>query len=194
MFRNDPRVLGWDLWNEPDNPALDYRQVEKEDKQELVAAFLPRVFQWARAVNPVQPLTSGVWHGRWKEPGSRSAICNLQLENSDVISFHNYGDPAEFEARIDELAPLGRPILCTEYLARSLGSTVEGILPVAKRRNVGAYNWGFVAGKTQTYLPWDSWQRPYTSPPQRWFSDLIHPNGQAHDDDEISVIRKLSGV
>jgi len=194
LFRNDPRVLGWDVWNEPDNPARDYRKVESPDKQQLVAAFLPHVFQWARAVNPIQPLTSGVWQGHWRDPGSRSAICNIQLENSDVISFHNYGNPDEFEARIDELTPLGRPILCTEYLARSLGSTVEGILPVAKRRNVGAYNWGFVAGRTQTYLPWDSWKRPYTSVPKTWFSDLIHPSGQAHDDNEIRVIQQLAGV
>lgn len=118
LFRNDPRVLGWDVWNEPDNPARDYRKVEREDKQELVAAFLPHVFQWTRAMNPVQPVTSGVWQGHWRDPGSRSTICGLQLEHSDVITFHSYGDPDEFEARIDELAPLGRPILCTEYLAR----------------------------------------------------------------------------
>jgi hypothetical protein len=118
----------------------------------------------------------------------------VQLEHSDVISFHNYGDAAEFEARIDELAPLGRPILCTEYLARGLGSTVEGILPVAKRRNVGAYNWGFIAGRTQTYLPWDSWKRPYPKPPEKWFSDLLYPDGRAHDDNEIGVIRQLAGA
>jgi hypothetical protein len=89
MFRNDPRVLGWDLWNEPDNPARDYRKVEHEDKQKLVAAFLPHVFQWVRAVDPVQPLTSGVWQGHWRDPGQRSAICSLQFEHSDVITFHS---------------------------------------------------------------------------------------------------------
>ena len=68
LFRNDPRVLGWDVWNEPDNPSRDYRKVEHVDKQELVAAFLPHVFQWVRAVHPVQPLTSGVWQGQWGEP------------------------------------------------------------------------------------------------------------------------------
>lgn len=194
LFRDDPRVLGWDVWNEPDNPAKDYRDVEHSDKQELVVAFLPHVFGWVRAVNPVQPLTSGVWQGHWRDSSSRSKICSLQLERADVISFHSYGDPAEFEGRIDELTPLGRPIICTEYLARNLGSTVEGILPVAKRRNVGAYNWGFVAGRTQTYLPWDSWRQPYTSLPETWFSDLIHPEGTPHDHEEIKVIQKLAGV
>lgn len=193
LFRDDPRVLGWDVWNEPDNPARDYRKVEHEDKQELVAAFLPHVFQWTRAVSPVQPVTSGVWRGHWLA-GSRSAICSLQLEHSDVVTFHCYGDPDEFEARIDELTPLGRPILCTEYLARGMGSTVEGILPIAKQRNVGAYNWGFVAGRTQTYLPWDSWKKPYAEPPDPWFSDLLHPDGRPYDEDEVRVIQKLAGA
>ena len=192
LFRADPRVLGWDVWNEPDNPAKDFRKVENEDKQQLVAAFLPHVFAWTRAVDPAQPVTSGVWQGHWRDPGGRSEICSIQLEHSDIITFHSYGDPDEFEARIDELAPLGRPILCTEYLARGMGSTVAGILPVAKRRNVGAYNWGFVAGRTQTFLPWDSWQEPYTSPPDPWFSDLLHPDGRPYDENEIRVIHKLA--
>jgi len=193
QFRNDDRVLGWDLWNEPDNPARVYRKVERKDKQELVAALLPQVFQWARSVDPVQPLTSAVWNGNWGDPGSRSAISGIQLDNADVITFHCYGKPAEFEARITELSPLARPILCTEYLARPLGSTVEGILPIAKRHNVGALNWGFVAGKTQTYLPWDSWDHPYRAAPKVWFSDLVQPDGRPYQDSEIQTIRRLTG-
>jgi hypothetical protein len=185
QFRDDDRVLGWDLWNEPDNPARVYRHVERSDKQECVAELLSQVFRWARAVSPQQPLTSGVWHGVWADAGSRSAIVDIQLENSDVISFHDYAQPATFEARIAELAPLGRPILCTEYLARPLGSTVERILPIAKRYNIGAYNWGFVAGKTQTYLPWDSWDQPYTTAPEVWFHDLLQPDGRPYRDSEV---------
>ncbi len=194
LFRNDSRVLAWDLWNEPDNPAKVYAKVERKDKLDLVAALLPQVFQWARSVNPIQPLTSGVWQGSWADPGSRSKIAGIQLDNSDVITFHSYAKPDDFEERISELAPMGRPIMCTEYLARSEGSTIEGILPVAKRRNVGAYNWGLVAGKTQTYLPWDSWDHPYTTPPKPWFSDLLQPDGRPYRDSEIQTIRTLTGA
>jgi hypothetical protein len=193
QFRSDPRVLGWDLWNEPDNPAKVYRNVERKDKLELVTALLPQVFQWARAVGPVQPLTSGVWQGSWGA-GNRSTIAGIQLDNSDVITFHSYAKPAEFEARIAELAPLGRPILCTEYLARPMGSTVEGILPIAKRHNVGAYNWGLVAGKTQTYLPWDTWNDADPSNPTLWFSDLLQPDGRPYRAGEIQTIKQLTGV
>lgn len=194
QFRNDDRVLGWDLWNEPDNPARVYSKVERKDKLELVAALLPQVFRWARSVDPAQPLTSGVWHGDWGNPGRRSTISGIQLDNSDVITFHSYGAPADFEARITELSPLGRPILCTEYLARPLGSTIEKILPIAKQHNVGAFNWGLVAGKTQTYLPWNSWDHPYTTPPKVWFSDLLQPDGRPYHDSEIQTIRALTNM
>ncbi len=191
QFRNDDRVLAWDLWNEPDNPSKDYQSVERDDKQELVADLLPQVFQWARAVGPRQPLTSGVWHGSW-EGSQRSAISGIQLDNADVTTFHCYGDPATFESRIGELAPLGRPMICTEYMARTLGSTVEGVLPVARRHNVGAFNWGLVAGKTQTYFPWDSWDQPCTSIPKTWFHDLLQPDGRPHRDADIQTIQRLT--
>jgi hypothetical protein len=193
QFRDDERVLGWDLWNEPDNPADQYRAVERRDKLQLVAELLPQVFRWARSVNATQPLTSGVWEGHWGDPRRRTPIVNIQLDNSDVITFHSYAEPKEFEGRLAELAPLGRPMLCTEYMARSLGSTVDGILPIAQRNNIGAYNWGLITGKTQTNLPWDSWERPYTSPPREWFHDLVHPGGRPYRDGEVHTIRKLTG-
>ncbi len=193
QFRNDDRVLGWDLWNEPDNPARQYRNVERSDKEQLVANLLPQVFRWARAVDASQPLTSGVWRGDWGQPQGRSAISDIQLANADVITFHSYAEPAGFESRINELTPLGRPILCTEYMARPRGSTVESILPVAKRHNVGAINWGLVAGKTQTYFPWESWDHPYTSVPKVWFHDLIRPEGRPFQDIEALTVRKLAG-
>jgi len=194
QFRNDDRILGWDLWNEPDNPAKVYSKVERKDKLDRVAELLPQVFLWARSVEPSQPLTSGVWRGDWGEPAGRSPISAVQLDNADVITFHSYAEPAGFESRIAELAPLGRPIICTEYMARPQGSTVESILPVAKRHNVGAFNWGLVAGKTQTYFPWDSWDHPYTAPPKVWFHDLLLPDGRPYRDSEIQAIRGLSGA
>ena len=191
QFRTDDRVLAWDLWNEPDNPSRQYRNVERSDKQQRVANLLPQVFSWARAMDPQQPLTSGVWDGEW-DTAHRNAISGIQLDNSDVITFHSYGDPATFENKIGELSPRGRPMICTEYMARTLGSTVEGILPVAKRHNVGAVNWGLVAGKTQTYFPWDSWDHPYTAIPEVWFHDLLRPDGRPFRDTEIQTIQSLS--
>ncbi|TQK29602.1 hypothetical protein FBY28_2610 [Arthrobacter sp. SLBN-53] len=193
QFRNDNRVLGWDLWNEPDNPAAVYAKTERKDKPELVAELLPQVFRWARTVDPVQPLTTGVWEGEWRDAARRSEMASIQLDLADVLSFHSYDNPAGFERRIEELQPWGRPMMCTEYLARTEGSTIEGVLPVAKRRHVGAYTWGLVAGKTQTYLPWDSWDKPYLDPPREWFHDLIFDDGWPYRPREIDTLRSLTG-
>ncbi len=187
-FANDKRILAWDVWNEPDNGK------EIPNKAELVDGLLPKAFAWARTQHPVQPLTSGVWQGDWSHPDKESATTKIQLAESDVITFHNYDWPEGFEARIKELQPLGRPIICTEYMARGAGSTFDNSLPIAKKYHVGAINWGLVAGKTQTYFPWDSWQRPYVeSQPTVWFHEVFRQDDTPYRQHEVDLIRELTG-
>jgi Cellulase (glycosyl hydrolase family 5) len=193
-FAHDPRILAWDLWNEPDNTNRDsYENSEPTNKVELVTELLPKVFDWARAANPSQPLTSGVWEGDWSSPEKLNPVQRIQLENSDVISFHNYSWPEEFSKHVEWLSRYHRPILCTEYMARAVGSTFDTILPIAQKYRVAAINWGFVAGKTQTYLPWDSWKRPYVVfLPPVWFHDIFHPDGTPYRAAEVDQIRTLT--
>jgi Cellulase (glycosyl hydrolase family 5) len=195
-FGKDSRVLGWDVWNEPDNMNTNsYGSMEPKNKVQLVLALLPEVFDWAREAGAEQPLTSGVWKGDWSSDAKLSPMERVQLQSSDVISFHNYDSAAEFEKRIKWLQRLNRPILCTEYMARGNGSTFEGSLPVAKKYKVAAINWGFVAGKTQTYLPWDSWQKPYVGrEPAVWFHEIFKQDGTPYKEHEVNLIRKLTGA
>jgi hypothetical protein len=194
-FGKDRRVLGWDIWNEPDNTNdSSYGKSEPKNKVQLVLALLPQAFAWARETEPEQPLTSGVWHGDWSAPDKLEPMTKEQLDLSDITSFHNYGVPNDFEKRVKWLQQYGRPLVCTEYMARGENSTFEGILPIAKEYKVGAINWGFVAGKTQTYLPWDSWQHPYVyNPPTVWFHDIFHENGKPYRPSEVAFIRKMTG-
>ncbi len=161
-FASDNRILLWDVWNEPDNGGGGSYPVKFPNKVALMNVMLPKVYAWARSVGPVQPLSSGVWqHDHWDQQNTWSATERVQLTESDVITFHDYIWPETFEARINQLQTLHRPILCTEYMARGAGSTFDGSLPVAARYNVGAINWGLVKGRMQTWLPWDSWKVPY---------------------------------
>jgi hypothetical protein len=145
-------------------------------------------------MDPLQPLTSGVWKGDWSSPEKLTAFEKIQLNQSDVISFHNYGGPEDFEKRVKWLQAYKRPILCTEYMARPTGSTFQAILPIAKRENVAAINWGFVDGKTQTRLPWDSWKTPYIDrEPPLWFHDIFHKDGTPYKQDEVDFIVKMTG-
>ncbi len=193
-FAKDDRILGWDVWNEPDNGNESSAKGELPHKAERVAQLLPQVFAWARSVHPTQPLTSGMWKGDWTDPAKESPMTKIQLAESDVITFHNYDWPEGFEARIQQLQQYHRPIICTEYMARGAGSTFDGSLPIAKKYNVGAINWGFVAGKTQTYLPWDSWQKPYvTSQPTVWFHEVFRQDDTPYRQREVDLIRQLTG-
>jgi hypothetical protein len=194
-FANDQRILGWDLWNEPDNGNVPAdSQVELKNKVELVDALLPKVFAWAREANPAQPLTSGIWTGDWSSLDKMSSTARIQIAESDVISFHNYDWPESFERHVRMLQQFRRPLICTEYMARGNGSTFDTVLPVAKRLNVAAINWGLVLGKTQTNLPWDSWVRPYTlQQPQIWFHDVFYGDGTPYREREVEIIRELTG-
>lgn len=197
-FANDKRVLAWDLWNEPDNPGGgNYMDKQLDREQARIEELLPKVFEWARAKKPIQPLTSGVWIGDDWSPGARSlnAIQRTQLEQSDVITFHNYEQPEAFEARIAQLRGYDRPLICTEWLARGNGSNVDTILPIARRENIGMINWGFVDGAIQTRFPWDSWQRPYTmQEPTLWFHDLLKADGTPYRAREAELFRKLANT
>lgn len=195
-FASDPRVLAWDLFNEPDNPNLvSYREVElpPEIKDPAAEALLRKAFAWARSVGPMQPLTAGLWQGQWADPDALSPLNERMVTESDVISFHSYDGPALVTEQIAALRQYGRPLLCTEYMARSGGSTFQAILPILKAQDVAAYNWGLVSGKTQTIYTWLSWvtQQPEDADP--WFHDIFYPDGTPYDPAEVALIRELTG-
>ena len=177
-FAKDNRVLAWDIWNEPaDSPE--------------VKALLPKAFEWARVAHPTQPLTSGIFQDDYAT--KLTPVSTIQLAKSDVISFHNYSWPEKFEQEVVYLQQYRRPLICTEYMARSVGSTFDGVLPIAKKYKVGAINWGLVNGKTQTNLPWDSWEHPYTQqPPVVWFHDVFRPDGTPYREQEAKILRELT--
>lgn len=193
-FGDDPRVIVWDVWNEPSNGGGgNYEPTEHKEK--YVAKLLARTFKWARAANPSQPLTSGVWIGdEWSDLSALPEIEQIQLTESDIISFHDYSWPEVFERRVKQLQVYGRPLLCTEYMARGNGSTFDNTLPLGKEYDVAMYNWGLVDGKTQTRLPWDSWQVPYIDrEPWIWFHEVFHYDGRPYRQHEVDLIRRLTG-
>lgn len=181
-FACDERILLWDLYNEPGNNS------NGEKSLPLVRA----VFEWARAVDPSQPLTVGVWFEN--EP-----LNEFQLAASDVITFHHYWEPEKLEREIRKLKTCGRPVICTEWMARTTGSLVSTNLPVFARENIGCVNWGLVAGKTNTIFQWKELNTTNTSidlqvGPEVWFHDLLCADGTPYDRMEIEIFRKLTGV
>jgi hypothetical protein len=195
-FARDPRVLAWDIWNEPDNEnGGSYNKLEPKNKVELVLALLPQAFAWARAAEAEQPLTSAVWKGDWSTPEKMTAMDRLQIDLSDVVTFHNYDSPTELEKRIVWLKRYNRPIICSEYMARGNGSYFFGSLLIGKVHNVGMINWGLVQGKTQTHLPWDSWQHPYIDrEPSVWFHEVFRNDGKPYMPEEVEFIKRMTGV
>jgi hypothetical protein len=193
-FRDDTRILGWDIFNEPDNPNLPTGAANCRTSSIRPWRFLRKTYAWAREAGPSQPITSGVWRPEWVFTGALSEMDRFQLTESDVISFHAYVGRPTVEARLAELEAYGRPVLLTEYLARPFGNTFDAILPLLKDRKVAAYNWGLVSGKTQTIYPWDSWARRPDREPEVWFHDILRSDGAPYDPAEADFIRKMTGV
>jgi hypothetical protein len=192
-FRKDPRVRAWDIWNEPDNmnrPA--YVDQEPANKVDLVLPLLKKAFGWAREAKPSQPLTSGVWIGIWSDPQKLSPTEQVQLYQSDVISFHNYNDLASLQEAVAHLKRYHRPLLCTEYMSRGNGSFFDPNLGYLKSQGVAALNWGLVDGKSQTIYPWDSWTRRYDSEPALWFHDIFRRDGTPYRVEEVAYIKDVT--
>ena len=175
-FSADERIVLWDLYNEPGNSGYGDRSIP----------LLEKVFQWGREADPSQPLSVGYWNGDLKE------INRIVLEKSDVITYHNYSGPEDHQRLIDTLKTLGRPLLCTEYMARTRGSYFENIMPMLKDQNIAAYNWGLVAGKTNTMYAWDS-PMPDGQEPPVWFHDIFRKDGTPYSAEEVALIRRLTG-
>ena len=197
-FSRDNRVIGWDLYNEPDNvappdPRYPGRGPEVEKKHIYSLSLIKKVFYWAREVNPSQPMTVGLWKDpeTWISIDSLSAIDRFVISNSDVISFHAYGNLEETRKKIEDLEQFKRPLLCTEYLARGQENTFQKILPIFKEKEIAAVNWGFVAGKTNTVFPWSSWDEKFDSLPKIWHHDIYLPDKTPFDQEEIDFLKEI---
>lgn len=173
-FKHDKRILLWDLYNEPGNST----------KRDTSLALLTKVFSWAREVNPDQPVSAGLWSWDFEKLNAFQAL------NSDIITYHDYDDEKAHQRVIQLLKTHGKPLICTEYMARPRNSTFSSILPLLKKENVGGLNWGLVAGKTNTIYAWDN-PMPQGGEPKVWFHDIFHKDGTPYIPAETEFIKKI---
>ncbi len=205
-FARDARVLYWDLYNEPGNMSVFSNETTEEDFSDtLKAASLDlcrQTFRWAREVGPDQPITSGAWRmtHAWKEEGNGPTpfdndIDRFMLGASDIISFHAYVTFDTMQAVVADLQKLGRPLMCTEWLARTAGSYLTEQLAFLKEHRIGCYQWGFVNGRTQTHIPWPALKAKvpgYDEATSEWFHDVLRPDGTPFDAAEMALVTALT--
>ena len=193
-YRDDGRVLFWNLWNEPGNSG----------RGEASVAPMRELFELAWSIDPVQPLAADLWAGDYGcDPGGANKAQRLAGELSDIVSYHCYGD---YEAQIRVIRNLrrhyGRPLVNTEWLARILHNDVFSAYPLFYIERVGCTCWGFVAGKYQTFEPWESmWRRMEEGAPEsrdwdltKWFHDLYRPSLRPYDPKEVALIKRFNAL
>lgn len=174
-FGHDKRILLWDLYNEPGN----------SNKKEASLPLLSKIFMWARLAAPEQPISAGLWSWDYEKLNA------FQVANSDVITYHDYETP-EWHLRVVQLLKAyGRPVICTEYMARPRNSTFENTMPMLKAEHIGAINWGLVEGKTNTKYAWDT-PMPDGGEPKLWFHEVFRKDGTPYSEKEVSLIKRLN--
>jgi hypothetical protein len=200
-FGDDERILLWDLYNEPGNRGIFASGTVEQQYPQRLETFahelIPLVFAWAREENPSQPLTVCAWRLPAEEAGEtffQHPLDHTAMALSDVISFHAYTHTARMAAIIQQLQQTGRPLLCTEWLARHVGSTVEEQLPLMFIARVACWQWGLVRGKTQTWLPWPSVMTESTDYCRLWFHDVLDENGIPFSHKEMALVRQLRDI
>ena len=184
-FGEDRRIALWDLYNEPGNGAAGDHFSTTGLRESASLPLLQDVFRWAKEVNPVQPVTAAPW----KFEKEFDELNRFMFRNSEVVTFHAYNKPEELLERINfiRFEADGRPMLCSEYMARHAGSTFRECLPILKRNGIGAVNWGLVSGKTQTVFPWKCLME--TADLSMPFHDVFHPDGTLLVPDEAEIFR-----
>jgi len=233
-FANDRRVLYWELYNEPGRGNGEYDEAGKLILAEIgdrSRHLVQDSWAWARAVAPSQPITST------SLGGIGSASAEINAVNSDLYSIHVYDALSELQKAVTTWSADGRPVLVTEWLNRSTiadipkdmlpmlkdadwlkradGTNIpQYVLPYLKEQNVGAINWGFVTGKSETNWHWSS---RYVNgkirnlaaerragnvihsgdplpEPTAWFHDLFRPDHTPYDPAEIELFRSLTSA
>jgi hypothetical protein len=189
-YKDDPRICIWDIYNEPGNSR----------RAQITMPNVKALFQLVRSINPSQPLTAGVFNMRGDESIPLSKPEQYVLDNSDIISYPSYKPYDEHIKQIRRLKKEGRPIICTEWLGRCLHNDVFTLFPLFYLEKIGCYNWGFVAGKYQTYEPWEKTWLDYENGVNTdvdfrlWFHDLYRPNHRPYDPREIDLIQKICAL
>lgn len=200
-FRNDGRVLFWDIYNEPGN-RMEFvtggfsRYGGDLDPHSLY--LMEQAFGWSREETPDQPMTVAAW--TTPLPGEdahpyQTEIDRSALLHSDIATFHAYWKAEHVERFIDYLTVLDRPMLCTEWMARAVDSKIDDQLQLFHDRKIGCFQWGLVQGRTQTHLPWPAdLVRAHggSSDASIWFHDLLYPDGRPYDEDEVAKISDLT--
>lgn len=195
-FASDKRILLWDIYNEVGNfflPLLSkpfpYKQLALA-QQFIRFTFKPvptlplflKAAAWARSVDPEQPISSALWF-------NNDSLNTVLIEQSDVISFHHYKDEQDLVQYIEKLGRYGRPLLCTEYLARTEGNTFQSCLPLFAEYGIPCFNWGLVAGKTQTIYTWKD-RRRGNREPELWYHDILRSDGTPFSHEETALLQR----
>lgn len=165
-FRGDPRVLGWDVMNEP---MADFNHVTRAER-DAIWDFVRHFCAFTKRIDPTHPITVG-----------EAVVEYLQKTagHVDFLSVHSYAADAEGFKQDLDLArrygkSSGKPVVVTECGNPGAGQKYEMVFDVLGKEKLGFYFWELMIGKIQF----------------RSMAGLIYPDGTTR---EPSAVAALTG-
>ncbi|MEI7900372.1 MAG: cellulase family glycosylhydrolase [bacterium] len=169
--KQDPRIVLWDVMNEPESTG----EFGKPEGKARIVGFVRRAIARVRQEGPVQPLGVG-----W----AFSRNISLSADITDVLILHNYANPqglGEDIRRIRELGKsLNKPAIINEWVGRPQ-QRIEEAMPVVAKEKIGWVFWELMLGKTQ----FTQGRRPYQG--------HIYPDGTCYSAKEVAAILSPEG-
>ena len=89
-FKDDPRIVLWDIWNEPncDIFMVDGGTNEKQTMHEL--DWIEKMVHWCREINLSQPITSSIFFDSGANADTTSNLFKRRVEVENMMDLHNF--------------------------------------------------------------------------------------------------------
>ena len=204
-FRSDPRILLWDVYNEPGNRMVfgpEGAHLHEPDFTAESLSLLRDSFAVAREIAPDHPLTTGAWSTPLA--GATEAAYETEVDRHRAGScpiswtFHAYLPSDRVAAIIDALGGAGGRCSAPEWMGAARGQA-RLARPAAALPRAAAWaclHWGLGAGGARrTWLPWPAdLVAAHGGDADRsvWFHDLLTPEGTPYDPAEIALLQRLT--
>lgn len=184
-YEKQPWLIGADYI-----PASAINQLEMWQADTFDPGTIDKELGWAEGIG-MNTMRVFLHSLAYKADPAGKELNMFQVANSDVISYHCYDNPELHLRTIEMLKFYGKPLVCTEYMARPRNSTFINTLPILKKQNVAAINWGFVDGKTNTKYAWST-PMPDGAEPAIWFHEIFKADGTPYKKEETDLIKELT--
>lgn len=190
-FKDDKRIIMWDIWNEPVMDTRDSVNLMKE------MDWIEKEVHWCREEQLSQPITASIFWDTSISSDTTSVYFKRRREVEQMMDIHNFHDymcsehfGEDARVMISKMKKMGnRPLVCTECLTRVNGSGLGRTLAEFAKEHVHFYIWGSYANNANWEVKWGRTTYDVYEP---MFHNIMYSDGDLIDFREVEDVRKYN--